>query len=1170
MQTSVAKKIFAVGVAASTVLMSLAPFAAQAASHAEGTNVKASDGTVSMIIGGQRRPYTSAGAFLSYGFNSWSSVVDANADDLALPVGSFIPPQDGKIICSDRGADKGTCYLVTGGQKAGFTSAAVFTGLGFSFARSQMGDVSWMTSTTNIDNTTAAHRAGVLVNNNGTVYLVGATGLLGIPDIATFNSWGYSFSDVVVANAADKAMSQTGVMAARTAGQLSPTALTGSGSGSGSGSVVSGNVSAMLASDTPAANTVITTPVASPQPAGQSVADLAHFAFSGSGTVTQVVLNRIGISADTVLSNVYLYVNNNKVTDAASFSNGVLTFNNPAGIFTVSGNTVVSVRADIAGGVGSGQTIGVQLSSYTVANGTPATVSLSGNLMTVASVSDMATFTLTAVPTPSATGNVTAGTMNQSLWSGNFNVGTRKVNLKYVAFKQVGSVPVGSLQNMKLYVAGSPVGSPVATLDSTNNVVFDMSGSPVTLNTGSQTIELRGDVIKGSSFNYTFRIQTSSDIVAVDTNYGVNLPVALSGGAVLPATTAAQTISQGSTSTQQDASFTQTQVVKNSSNVTLGQWTMKAYGEDVKVQTMNVVVNYFDSTGAATTTTATEGFNNLGIYVNGGMVGSSQTTVAQTGTTHTKTYGTTNLFTIPAGTTVTIAVKGDMALDSGTKVASVRADIVTPANSMQGVTSYQTFPTNPATFQGVSQSVVTSSITLAKNGSLANGTLSTNVAKQKIGSYTVQASSADGVRVSSLTVAISGTLGTTNLANLYIQTPSGSATPVNPQPSNNFSVDFTVAANQAATVDVYADVTNATGTVTTTLLGTGTGTVSGQTVYLNSTGLSGGAAVTGQTMTSGTGTITNPPTLNTGSSPVAQFVVGSTSSTNQPLATYTFVSSSGASTITELHFTVSGTNTPTDTPITKVYVGGQSGNVLNNGTTETVTVTGLNISVPNSTAGLNVPVTVDFAPVSSTGGVASGKTAYLTLTYVKYTSGGVTTTFSPSVASPTMTLVASKPTVAATQPTNKLAVANIEAIDVAVTADANGDITLNSIPLTIGLSGAQARATSTSNILVYRSTDLTTNIATSNTALGAVTGGTSTVTLDNTKTRITAGQTLNLKVFVTLTQVTSATSGSDSMATNMATGSGFSWTDTAGGGSATTGTSLISGYPSTFTSIVTN
>jgi hypothetical protein len=223
MQNSVAKKIFAVGSAAAMV-MALAPIAAHAAVHAAGTNVSDSSGTVWMVMpDGTRRAYTSAGAFLSYGFNSWSQVVPASAEDLALTAGSFIPPQDGSIICSDRGSDKGTCYEISGGQKFGFTSAAVFTGLGFSFSNALSGDVSWMNSGSMLLNSaTAAHLPGSLVNNNGTVQLMGASGLLGIPDVATFNSWGYSFGKVVPANAADKAMTQTGVMTARTAGMLSP------------------------------------------------------------------------------------------------------------------------------------------------------------------------------------------------------------------------------------------------------------------------------------------------------------------------------------------------------------------------------------------------------------------------------------------------------------------------------------------------------------------------------------------------------------------------------------------------------------------------------------------------------------------------------------------------------------------------------------------------------------------------------------------------------------------------------------------------------------------------------------------------------------------------------------------------------------------------------------
>ncbi len=199
-----------------------------AQTHAIGTNVKLPDGTIAMITrDGQRRPYTSAGAFLSYGLNSFVNVQIANAEDIALPLGAFIPPQDGKIICSDRGADKGTCYLISLGQKSGFTSGTVFSQLGFTFSRATTGDVSFMQTGANISSGTSAHLPGVLINNKGTIVLVGQDTLLGIPTIQTFQSWGYTFADVVDANSADLAKAQGAIMPEHAIGALSPNDLLG-------------------------------------------------------------------------------------------------------------------------------------------------------------------------------------------------------------------------------------------------------------------------------------------------------------------------------------------------------------------------------------------------------------------------------------------------------------------------------------------------------------------------------------------------------------------------------------------------------------------------------------------------------------------------------------------------------------------------------------------------------------------------------------------------------------------------------------------------------------------------------------------------------------------------------------------------------------------------------
>jgi hypothetical protein len=235
MTNSLAKKFFASAVALSSVFMGFTPMAAHAVTAGE--VYKTTDGTVWFINADMKRqPFTSAGAFQSYGFLSFGQVMNATAEVTALPQGSFIAPQDGKIFCATatKGSDvAGECALITGGQKAAFTSASVFTGLGFSFSRANYGDSSFLTKTSNIDNATAAHRAGVLINIDGTVYLVGSTTLMGIPSVAVFESWGYSFADVVVANAADRAMAKGGIMASRTPGLLSPVTTTTPGGNTG-------------------------------------------------------------------------------------------------------------------------------------------------------------------------------------------------------------------------------------------------------------------------------------------------------------------------------------------------------------------------------------------------------------------------------------------------------------------------------------------------------------------------------------------------------------------------------------------------------------------------------------------------------------------------------------------------------------------------------------------------------------------------------------------------------------------------------------------------------------------------------------------------------------------------------------------------------------------------
>ncbi len=134
-----ARKALAVGLALSTVVWSVSLFAvpfAFAATHSNGCLVNA-NGTVWLIDNGMRKGFTSAEVFISHGYN-FSQVVTANSDDTALPVGPIIIYANGTLV---KGPSDPLVYLVVNGQKRGFTSGAVFTGLGYSFANIQWAPV---------------------------------------------------------------------------------------------------------------------------------------------------------------------------------------------------------------------------------------------------------------------------------------------------------------------------------------------------------------------------------------------------------------------------------------------------------------------------------------------------------------------------------------------------------------------------------------------------------------------------------------------------------------------------------------------------------------------------------------------------------------------------------------------------------------------------------------------------------------------------------------------------------------------------------------------------------------------------------------------------------------------------------------------------------------------
>jgi len=797
--------------------------------------------------------------------------------------------------------------------------------------------------------------------------------------------------------------------------------------------------------------------------------------------------------------------------------------NAASGIFTVPAGSsiVISVKADIKAGV-SGQIVGVSLTGVTASIPVSAVYPVSGASMSVFNATDIATATSTLVSTTG--GSIAAGSLNQTLWSTSFDLATRAVYLKSLALKVIGSVPQDSLQNVKLYVAGIQVAS-AAGMDSNGMITFDLTAAPYKIDS-SRTIEVRADVVNGSSRTFSISLQNASDLQVIDSNYNVGITVALKNAQ----SNGTFTVTTGSVILTQDSSLAAGNIVTGASNVPLARYSAKAYGEDMKISYLYA--------------SSTDQLDNVSLYANGVQIGSTKT-ISATATPVLFSLGQSLI--IKAGQTVTLEIRADIkynGTNATTTTNTIRASLIGYTSNTQGSYSQQlsTVPSATVPTEGVLMTVVGAGLTVAKNSTF--NTISVpGTANVMIGSYTLQANSSEAIRITSITANVGGDIvATTSLSNLYVSVDGVSATPVGQvQTSNNFSVDFTVAANTTKIVNIYADINSNTGTATTSLSVNGYGVGSNITIAP--------AAAPGQSLTVGTGVLVNPTLANT--SPDAQLVIGNSTA---KIVDYRFASNYGSSIITDLDFTVAG-------KISEITVGGKTTPVVVGSTT---TISGLSLVVPVGYSGLTVPVIVKYAQVGY-GYENSLGTSSITITGYKFTSGNNTTaTTSLSVASRTMVIVASKPTITLSSPAETIVYAGgtKTLARVTVAADAAGNVSLIDLPIKIvTTSGSVITGL---NLQVGGVTKTATFSSTTVSASANVTIGITSIT-GTGGYEVTPGSPVVFDIVgtVALAAVT------DSIQTSIASStSGFVWKDI--GGDATTTGAFIYNFPTNSATISNN
>lgn len=713
---------------------------------------------------------------------------------------------------------------------------------------------------------------------------VTADGNFGLKTAAAVKEWqaanGLTADGIVGAKSRAKLNAMVSTTTTTTTTTTSPTSTT---TVSPTTTPVAAGLTVSLAADTPAAGTVVADTTSGD--GAQALAHFTHLKFdTASGTsakVTTLKIKRTGISADSDLSNIYLYDGDAKVAENPTVSSTYYTFTNSNGIFTVSGSKTIKVLVDIANGTTSGKTIalGVNAASDVTTDATAVNGAypIVGNSMSTATVSDLGKLTIAHISDPGT--SIEAGLTDQKVWEYSLTAADQKIKISSIKLTAIGTIDASALTNLKLHDGTAQIGSTVANLASDKTVTFALA--PYEITSGLvKNIQLRADIISGTGRDFYFEVATGSDIVATDANYNVSIKLNQADTFSIIKATNTTTVSAGSLTVTKRTDSPSGNIAKDALGITLAKYDFKAVGEAIKITSLTIRTTVGGALDAGNV-------DNGKILLDGSQIGTttdldSDATAdgnttdddagLSTGTDDDTVYNFGSSFVVNAGQTKVLSIVGDVKNGNGTAMAGNDTILITleagssNAQRMSTGTSFNTAQTGANTL-----TVTAAALSATKNPSIANMTVVKGSTSQIIGSWLITAGSAEAMNVTSIGIqdqtdgaetwgdafdALELYNGSTKLGST-INSPTATGNVVTQ--TFNLSSALNIPAGQSKQIDLKANVLSGA-TWTTDELDidtmTGTGVTTSQTV-------TAGTNVVGQTVAvaaNGTLTVANEAT----------------------------------------------------------------------------------------------------------------------------------------------------------------------------------------------------------------------------------------------------------------------------------------------------------------------
>lgn len=903
---------------------------------------------------------------------------------------------------------------------------------------------------------------------------------------------------------------------------------------------------------------------------------------------------KTGVVSDSNITNAYLSIGSNIVAQYNSLSGGIVNFT--GNLFEIpAGQTVdVWLRMDISTGSSNGNTL-----AFTLANASDLTFSVGsasgnfpingGNFVTTSvsnpSLASISTFAYTGVAS-----TVDAGTMGFRGAAFTVAVSNSPVKVTSMTLTNSGSVNHSSdIKNLQLMIDGKVV-STVASLNANGKVTFDMASNAPVLTTGTHVIDLFFDVLGTPNRTINFELLRPFDWTVVDTQYNSNI----SGGSPTGSDTTI-TVRAGTVTASTNVNTPTGNISKGSTNVTLAKFDLRAAGEAVRIKWLPFKLTF---TGTGTTPTLSDAYidANVGevslVGDDGVQVGTSIGTLSSC-TYGTEEYGTgtyicsfgsgsSNVnYVIPANTTRVLSLKVEIPTTATS--TSIKGSLVAPSgtsgftgSNIEGQVSFQTASAPGGTLDGSALTVIASPFLASQNTGLGNQTYVAGGQMRKIGSYSISASSAEGIEVSNVTIETSSDVTSGFKAqNLRVRVGSTDWNYNVPTISADTSYTFTspngttlIPAGSSILVDVYGDILSGSSAATYTsptrlvgAVGVGQMTRSNQTLATSSAAVSATNEIFGQNITvASAGTLS--ASVDTSTPSAQQIVLGSSGVT---LAQYRFTadnnediridtlritgstSSAAPATFSNLRFYDGATQIgPTGTALvassTSFYTSDFSfGNsmIVPKNTTKIFTLKGDVSSYSNSPTSHNKLYQFQINSASTTPSLGGDIRAYGkdSNTQVTATTSSSTQILSSNIQTALRTkLTPALGTLGATS--NRTRQANDDIGTITVTADANYGVELKS--LQIKFSGAALAAGLSSALsLALVDSDTGSTIVSTSSIVNATTTGLSMVL--GTPYLVTQGTAKVFKLRVDSSSFVNAANTSDSLSWQLGSTSALTW-----------------------------